>query len=306
MIQEQRLNPISQLALLFVFCIAGFVATGLLGLLVGNVMHVDSAKLADELMKPENVNWNRLLQVLGSFMIMAMPAFLVATFNGGNPVYKIGFNEAISGKQVLIVVFMVVAGFMVSGALGQLNEMIPLPRSTEIYFKRLEDDYNKEVLSITSMKSNFDYIISLIVLALIPAIFEEMLFRGCLQKIMISLSRNVFVGILITSIIFSAIHFSYYGFLPRLFLGLMLGYIFYYSKNIWLNIIAHFLNNAYPLTAMYTLSRQGKSSQDVLQETYPLYYGVIGAIILVLLFLAFKKESEKVLSYSHASDANRL
>jgi hypothetical protein len=306
MIQEQRLNPISQLALLFVFCIAGFVATGLLGLLVGNVMHVDSAKLADELMKPENVNWNRLLQVLGSFMIMAMPAFLVATFNGGNPVYKIGFNEAISGKQVLIVVFMVVAGFMVSGALGQLNEMIPLPRSTEIYFKRLEDDYNKEVLSITSMKSNFDYIISLIVLALIPAIFEEMLFRGCLQKIMISLSRNVFVGILITGIIFSAIHFSYYGFLPRLFLGLMLGYIFYYSKNIWLNIIAHFLNNAYPLTAMYTLSRQGKSSQDVLQETYPLYYGVIGAIILVLLFLAFKKESEKVLSYSHASDANRL
>ena len=87
MIQEQRFSPLSQLALLFVFCIAGFVATGLLGLFVGNVMHVDSMKLADELMKPENVNWNRLLQVLGSFMIMALPAFLVSTLNGGNPVY---------------------------------------------------------------------------------------------------------------------------------------------------------------------------------------------------------------------------
>jgi membrane protease YdiL (CAAX protease family) len=306
MIHEQRFNPLSQLALLFVFCMAGFVATGLLGLLVGNVMHVDSAKLADELMKPENVSWNRLLQVLGSFMIMALPAFLVATFNGGNPVQKIGFNEAISGRQTLIVVFMVIAGFMVSGALGELNEMIPLPKSTEIYFKQLEDNYNKEVLSITSMKSNFDYIVSLLVLALIPAIFEEMLFRGCLQKIMISLFRNAFAGILITSIIFSAIHFSYYGFLPRLFLGLMLGYIFHFSKNIWLNIIAHFLNNAYPLTAMYALTKQGRPIEDVLQETYPLYYGVIGAVILILLFLAFKRESERILSYSNANDTNRL
>jgi len=269
-------------------------------------MHVDTIKLADELMKPQNVNWNRLLQVLGSFMIMALPAVLVAAFNGGNPIYKIGFNEAISGRQTLIVVFMVIAGFMASGALGELNEMIPLPKATEAYFKKLEDNYDKEVLSITSMKTSFDYIVSLVVLALIPAIFEEMLFRGCLQKIMISLTRNAFAGILITSIIFSAIHFSYYGFLPRLFLGLLLGYIFYLSKNIWLNIIAHFLNNAYPLTAMYGLTMQGKSSEDVLQETFPLYYGVIGAVILILLLFSFKKESERVLSHSSASDPNRL
>jgi hypothetical protein len=70
--------------------------------------------------------------------------------------------------------------------------MIPLPKSAEIYFKKLEDEYNKEVLSITSMKTGFDYIVSLVVLALVPAIFEEMLFRGCLQKIMISLMRNAF------------------------------------------------------------------------------------------------------------------
>jgi membrane protease YdiL (CAAX protease family) len=123
---------------------------------------------------------------------------------------------------------------------------------------------------------------------------------------MISLMRNAFAGIFITSVIFSAIHFSYYGFLPRLFLGLMLGYIFYFSRNIWLNIIAHFLNNAYPLTAMYGLAMQGKSSEDALQETFPLYYGIIGAVILILLFISFKKESEKVLSHSHASDSNRL
>jgi len=306
MIHEQRVSPLLQFLLLIVFIIGGFIATSLLALVVSNIMHIDISKLPDEILKPENVNWNRLLQVLSSFMVMALPAFLVATFNGGNPVYKIGFNEAINGRQTLLVVFMVLAGFMVSGAVGELNEMIPLPKETEIYFKKLEDEYNREVLSITSMKTGFDYIVSLVVLALIPAIFEEMLFRGCLQKIMISLMRNAFAGIFITSVIFSAIHFSYYGFLPRLFLGLMLGYIFYFSKNIWLNIIAHFLNNAYPLTAMYGLALQGKSSEDALQETFPLYYGIIGAVILILLFISFKKESVRVLGHSHASDANRL
>lgn len=306
MIQEQRVSPLLQLLLLIVFVAAGLIATSLLAMVASNVMHVNISKLSEEILKPENVNWNRLLQVLSSFMVMALPAFLVATFNGGNPVYKIGFNEAISGRQTLIVVFMVIAAFMISGALGELNLMIPLPKSTELYFKKWEDEYNKEVLSITNMKSGFDYIISLLVLALLPAIFEEMLFRGCLQKIMISLTRNAFIGILITSIIFSAIHFSFYGFLPRLFLGLMLGYIFYYSKNIWLNIIAHFLNNAYPLTAMYGLARQGRPSEEVLQDTFPLYYGLIGAVILVLLFISFKKESERVLGYSQASDTNRL
>jgi hypothetical protein len=116
MIHEQRVSPLLQFLLLIVFIIAGFVATSLLALVVSNVMHVDISKLPDEILKPENVNWNRLLQVLSSFMVMALPAFLVATFNGGNPVYKIGFNEAISGRQTLLVVFMVLAGFMVSGA----------------------------------------------------------------------------------------------------------------------------------------------------------------------------------------------
>jgi uncharacterized protein len=128
-----------------------------------------------------------------------------------------------------------------------------------------------------------------------PAIFEEMLFRGSLQQIMIALTRNAFIGILITSILFSASHVSYYGFLPRLFLGIMLGYLFYFSKNIWLSIIAHFLNNAYSLAVMFALSRTGKLNMEPLDETYPLYYGIIGAAVIILLFIAFDRESKKLL-----------
>jgi hypothetical protein len=57
---------------------------------------------------------------------------------------------------------------------------------------------------------------------------------------------------------------------------------------------------------MYGLALQGKSSEDALQETFPLYYGIIGAVILILLFISFKKESGRILRYSHASDSKRL
>jgi|SRR5215831_1772024 len=295
MIREQRFNPLSQLALLLVLCGGGFIASGLIALVIGNQLHIDPKNLADELMKPENVSWNRLFQVFSSFLFMALPAFVIASINGRNPAKKLGFNEAISRNQILIVVFMVIAGFLVSGALGDLNQMIPVPKTAEVYFKQLEDEYNKEILSVGYMKTTYDFVISIIVLAFIPAIFEEMLFRGCLQKIMISLTRNVFVGIFITSIIFSAIHFSYYGFLPRLFLSIMLGYIFYFGKNLWLNITAHFLNNAYPLTVMFMLGREGKLNTGVLEETVHWGYGIVGAIILIGLFVLYKKESERVL-----------
>src|SRR6185436_14085401 len=142
-------------------------------------------------------------------------------------------------KQVFILVGIVFIAMIVSGVLSEVNEMIPLTKKAESYFKGLEDEYNKEMFAIANMKSTQDYIVSLVIIALLPALFEEMLFRGALQPVMISITRNAFAGILITSILFSAIHMSYYGFLPRLALGLIIGYVFYLSKNLWLASITH-------------------------------------------------------------------
>jgi CAAX protease family protein len=293
---QQRFNPFSQLALLLAFCGAGIIVSSIITGIIGNiVLHVQLKDLADALLKPENVQVSRLLQVLTTFFIMALPAFMVTAINGGNAVEKIGFNEVMSGSQVLIVVSMVITGFFISGALSELNQMIPITKSATNYFQKLENEYNKQVMVLGNMKSTADFILSMIVLALVPAIFEEMLFRGTLQQITIALTRNAFSGILITSIFFSAVHLSYYGFLPRLFLGIMLGYIFYFGKNLWLSIIAHFLNNAYSLAVMFALSRSGKLNMEALDETYPLYYGVLGMAVIILLFIVFNRDSKKLL-----------
>ena len=303
MMYEQRFNPLSQLALLLALCGAGVIVSAILtGVISTAVLHVTIQDLENAILKPENVQVARLIQILTSFLIFTVPALIVASLNGGNPISKLGFKETITGRQFFLIILIMVSGTMISGALGELNQMIPLPKSTEIFFRNLEENYNKEVLAISNMKSTFDYIMSLIVLAALPAVFEEMLFRGCLQKIMVSLTRSAFVGIFITSLIFSAVHFSYYGFLPRLFLGLLLGYIFYYSKNLWISVAAHFINNAYAVTAMYLYSRSHKLTADVLEETFPLYYGVIGAVIFIYLFISFKKESARIVEHSHLAD----
>jgi len=296
MLNNQKLNPIAQLALLMVFTGGAIVLFSFFtGLIAKYVMHIPVTDIQNEIFKPENIQISRLLQVFSSFLLWGVPAIAVAALSGKDPVGQLGCNEVLNWVQIILVVLMIVAGIVFSGALSELNRLIPVPKETAAWFQQLEDNYNKQVFNIANMKTTNDYIFSLMILAIVPALFEEFFFRGCLQQVFVALTKNAFVGIFITSFIFSAIHLSFYGFLPRLFLGLMLGYIFYYSKNLWLSIIAHFLNNAFTVTVLYSLSRNGKLTNESMNDTYPLYYGIFGAAVLVALFIAFKKESDRLL-----------
>ncbi len=295
MLREQQFNPPSRLAILLVLVGAGIIVSSILtGILAKILLDVPLENLAQAMLQPENISFSRLLQVFTSFLMMGVPALVLSKITGGDAIKDLGFNDQINIKQVGIVVLMVVTGFFLSGALSELNRMIPLSAKATELFERFEDRYNQTVMAIGNMKTVSDFIVSLIVMALVPSIFEEMLFRGSLQQVMVSLTRNPVTGILLTSLLFSAIHISFYGFLPRLFLGLMLGYIFYESKNLWLSVIAHFINNAYTLVVMFSLSRQGKLSTEAFEETYPLYFGLIALAALVFLFILLRKETQQV------------
>jgi membrane protease YdiL (CAAX protease family) len=80
------------------------------------------------------------------------------------------------------------------------------------------------------------------VIALIPAIGEELLFRGVIQGSIFK-NTNIHVAVLLTSIIFSAFHLQFYGFLPRMVLGILLGYSLAWSGSLWLPVLIHFINN---------------------------------------------------------------
>jgi uncharacterized protein len=150
-----------------------------------------------------------------------------------------------SASSFGFVVLLVLLSLPVAGLLGKFNSYLPLPAS----FQRLEDMGTKAVEFLVSGNSFFDYFIGIIVIAMFAAISEELLFRGVLQRILIQGVKNPVIGIIITAIIFSAFHMQFKGFLPRFYLGVVLGFIYWYTQSLWPAILFHFLYNGIGVTA---------------------------------------------------------
>jgi membrane protease YdiL (CAAX protease family) len=241
---------------------------------------------------PKNMNVSRFLNTLASFLVFCLPALILSSIVTRNPFKYVGFRLKISVRQVLLVVMIAFVGLILSGALGELNQAIPLPAKWLAAAKEAEAKYKESMMAMVTMKGLGDYILALLVMAAAPAIFEEILFRGALQQIFVGWTRNSFLGILLASILFSAIHFSYFGFLPRAALGLILGYVFYYSKNLWLNILIHFLYNGIIVTQLFVANKQGKQIDKVMDESMPIWLGLVAAIGIIVLMRIFKQESE--------------
>ena len=295
--QKTTLNYPSQFALLLGFMGLFILLASLLVPLLGSqILQVPFLQVLPQLNRPENANISRLLNTLASLLAFFLPALFVSRMVGIRPFAHLGFNSSLNAKQIGWIIMITIASMVLSGALGELNEKIPIPAKWYAKAKAIEETYRTVMLTMANMKSFSDYLLAVLVLAAAPAIFEEVLFRGGFQQIFIGWTKNKWSGIIITSILFSAIHFSYFGFLPRLALGIVLGLIFFYSKNIWLNILLHFLNNGVVVTQLYIVTKQGKSIEKTLDESMPIWWGVIALVGLYLLFKSFRKESELLLS----------
>src|SRR5689334_619869 len=150
--ERPRFSPWAQFAILL--CLVG------VGLLVGSFisiaiiisnLHVPMAQLKDALLNSTNANLSRTIQFISTFFAMALPAIIFARIVNRKPFSYIGFNNAISGKQVFILVGIVLIGLILSAALSELNAMIPLSKSLAQSFKAMEDEYDKQVFSIANM-----------------------------------------------------------------------------------------------------------------------------------------------------------
>jgi uncharacterized protein len=238
---------------------------------------------------PTFLNALRVMQLVSTFFIFFVPAVIMAYILNRKPFRLLGFNFYFSKKQIGLVILIMLAALPLVGALGELNKLIPVGKDLETYFKAMEDRYAETVKLLANINSPGAYVLALLIMALAPAVFEETLFRGALQNLLQKISQNPWISIGITSVIFSAIHMSFYGFLPRFALGVVLGLIFHYSGSLWLAIIAHFFNNALVVTQIYIYTRQGKSVEDAMNETFPLWWGLIGIAVLLVLFKFYKE-----------------
>ena len=164
----------------------------------------------------------------------------------------------------------------------------------EARLKEMEEMLKQTSTFITSFDSIGQLLIGLVVVAVIPGIGEELVFRGLIQNNLFRITKNIHVAIWFAALLFSLFHLQFYGLVPRMLLGALFGYLYYFSGSLLYPMIAHFINNGFTLV-MYYLYNIGEITFDIEStEALPWIQVLISAIVTGLLLIAFKKSFNEV------------
>lgn len=245
---------------------------------------------AEDILQPKYYKVNMVLQAVSTFFIFFVPVHFFALICYRKPFAYLGFNFRFNYKQVLLLIGILILTFPLSGALSTLNKILPISEYWAAKFKAMELAREAQEAALININSFSRFIISLFVIAFLPALFEETFFRGGMQNLLSRWFKGPWAAIIFTSIIFSLIHLSFYGFLVRFALGMVLGFIFYYSRSLWLNILFHFLFNGIQVTMLYIMTMNGVKDKNV-EDNFPLWMGAIALLLLLYLFKIYKRTS---------------
>lgn len=201
-------------------------------------------------------------------------------------------HQRLAWIPILITAFVVIVFMAVNSVFIEWNAQFNFPdfaKGFENWAREREDAAEELTSFLTNFESSGELILALFIIAVLPAIGEEIVFRGLIQNEFFRGTKNIHLSIWIAAILFSAIHFQFFGFVPRLLLGALFGYLYYWSGNLTLAIIAHFVNNGVSVMALY-LHQQGKFSFDIdSPESAPANVVIISALLTAGLLYYFYK-----------------
>ncbi|MCP4314343.1 MAG: CPBP family intramembrane metalloprotease [Bacteroidetes bacterium] len=235
---------------------------------------------------PKYVAASKLIQILGSVGTFIIPAFLFSYLFGGDLFSYYQFRDPINWVALFLTVGMMVSVIPLINYLAEVNMRMEFPiNSVDRIMRRMEADAEQIMRAFTATKSLWGLLMNLLMIGVIAAFGEELIFRGLFQRLLTSMVRSPHLAILITAILFSAFHFQFFSFLPRFALGIILGYLMYLGRSIWFPIIAHFLNNAMGVIYYYFNSKG--SADDMLEEIGTSTMLPMTALISLLIFVVF-------------------
>jgi len=296
------------LMILLLLALMGAVILGLISVVLGLlVTGVSTGKLMDALSEgTTNIAFLKIVQAGSSIGTFVLPALLLGVIEKRRYTY-LDFKTRVNPSLWFMVVAILFFSAPVFEQAIKLNEQMKLPAALsaiENWMKAKEAEQARLTDLLLSETSYVGLFTNLLVVAVIAAIGEEFLFRGCLQRILTRWLKNPHAAIWLTAVIFSAIHLQFYGFLPRMLLGALFGYLLFWGKNIWLPVLAHFINNATATVSAFYLKRQGKSLDELdFSQQIPNYlYFISFLLTAVLLFQYYKTTSKNTHSYGKTLD----
>jgi uncharacterized protein len=283
--QFREFPPFVKLLFLLMLIIAGMLIATFAGFLLALPFYGSEAFVilsgGQDLTNPTHLSLLRYFQIISHFGMFIIPAIVYAKlFEAGNRSF-FAFRNRISVFILFIGGFVMVLMLPFVNYLGDLNSYIHFPQSMkglEDVLRTLEETAEETILALVSDSRWQIYLLNMFMIAVVPSIGEELIFRGVLQRKLMQWFGNVHLAILVSAVIFSAVHLQFFGFLPRVFLGVLLGYMFVWTGSLWLPMFAHFINNGLAVTVAW-LHASGNISQDL--ETFGNFSGQTGQMIML-------------------------
>ena len=291
---ERDISPAFQF-IIFLGVIAGLMLAGSLlgGLLVKGIY---GAGILNQVtaMKPgsaavRNALW--VLQVAGMTIPLFLAPVIFARYIVRSPDDYLKNNFQFPGRLLIIVFLVLMMSAPVMEELVDLNRNLALPsylKGLEDWMKNSEASAQKMMSVVLKMDTQAQFLFALLVVGLLTAIVEEMVFRGCLLTIFKRWTGNTHAAIWITAAIFSAIHLEFYGFLPRMALGVFFGYFAAWSGSIWPAIWAHFINNGSAVIFTYMYQHKQIDIDPDAQHTFNYTQYVLSLMITIALLYTYR------------------
>ena len=242
----------------------------------------------------DNIASLKILTAIQHILLFILPPFVGAYLYSSNTKSYLFLNKP---KTIFIglTILVIVLALPLINFTGVLNAKLSLPESLSGLEKIMKDmEASAKVLTEKILKVNSigGLFINIIVIALLPAIGEELIFRGILLRLFKEWFNNMHVAIIISAFLFSFIHFQFYGFIPRMLLGIVFGYLLYWSGSILMPMLAHFINNAFAVTAFYFMKDTEllEKTENFGADSSTYIYLIISLVLFILVFNFYRKE----------------
>lgn len=257
-----------------------------LGLMIGAVM----VAFGIWYMTPghDTINGLKWMQALQNIAVFIVPAWLAIKIWGENPIVWLQLNKRISWKMVVGAILLMMVLTPGINLFSQLNQLIELPeclRGMEHWMQQKEEESAALIEQIMAVDSVWGLIVNLLVIAVLTGIGEEITFRGIVQGVISERTtksqRTPHVAIWITAILFSAIHLQFYGFIPRMLIGALFGYMLSWTGSMWIPILMHTTNNAQSTLLYYLCHHHVLQENNVELFGYgdTLWVGIVSLIV---------------------------
>lgn len=235
----------TRLGLFFCIAIVGLFLCSLLSVIIISIWDQSTAAF-------------RISTVLQNLLLFMAPAVITAMMSTKLPADFLQLSKLPTIKQVTLTIILLIVSIPAMNFIVYCNEAIVLPASMssiEEWLKAMEETSRDQIKILLGAPTPMNLIMSILIVGVLTGLCEELFFRGALQNIFRTKPMSVHIAIWATAIVFSALHFQFYGFVPRVLLGAFFGYLAVWSGSLWLPVFAHALNNSMVVISTWLIDR---------------------------------------------------